>query len=344
MQINFTLVRSVVVLLSLVFHGASSAATTSEADDCLLNALKNAEKNTTVEQLRELCIERQEPIKKAGLISRRIAAKRQSEWDPYVITPHKMNYILPVSVTDGINLDAYNAFGQWAENLENIESKFQISLKVPLSQKSILIDGDGIYVGMTLQSWWQVYSQNISKPFRETNYQPEIFYLTPLEWSPFESNTGLALGFEHQSNGRSQLVSRSWNRLYLQLLMEKGNFAMALRPWWRLPEDEKVAQFNEDGTIQLPFLDEGDDNPDIADYMGHFELSMVYAWDDYEVSFKGRQNFTKHKGGGELGFTFPLWGKLRGYLQYNAGYGESLIDYNHSQQRIGIGFALTNAL
>ncbi|MFT5675578.1 MAG: phospholipase A1 [Paraglaciecola sp.] len=344
MHRNSTLLHNAVILFSLAFHGASAAAVNTEKDDCLLKALKSEDKNTTIQQLLELCVERQEPIRKAGLISKRIAAERQSEWDPYVITPHKMNYILPVSVTDGINSEAYDAFGEWAENLENIESKFQISLKVPLNHKSLLIDGDGLYVGITLQSWWQVYSQNISKPFRETNYQPEIFYLTPLEWSPLESNTGLAFGFEHQSNGRSQLLSRSWNRLYLQLLMEKGNFAMALRPWWRLPEDDKVAQFNEDGTIQLPFLDEGDDNPDIGDYMGHFELSMAYAWNDYEISFKGRQNFAKHKGGGELGFTFPLWGKLRGYLQYNAGYGESLIDYNHSQQRIGIGFALTNAL
>ncbi|MDG1752361.1 MAG: phospholipase A, partial [Thalassotalea sp.] len=57
-----------------------------------------------------------------------------------------------------------------------------------------------------------------------------------------------------------------------------------------------------------------------------------------------RHNFSHQKGGMELSFTFPLWGKLRGYAQYTAGYGESLIDYNHSQQRFGLGIALTNLL
>lgn len=347
MHRGFNLLRNFLVLLSLVFHGASSAKSNSETEACLLNALKSEQKNTTIEQLLDICAEEQAskatPDKAPGAISKRIAAERKTEFEPYVLTPHKMNYILPAIVSDGINKEAYETFGDWSENLEDIEAKFQISLKVPLNNKSIFVDGDGLYFGFTLRAWWQLYSDNISKPFRETNYQPEIFYLTPLTWSPLGSNTGLGFGFEHQSNGRSQLLSRSWNRVYMQLFLEKGNFAMALRPWWRIPEDEKVPEFAEDGT-QLPFSDEGDDNPDIADYMGHFELSMAYEWEDYEFSFVGRQNFTTHRGGAEMGLTFPLWGKLRGYLQYTTGYGESLIDYNHSQQRIGIGFALSDAL
>ena len=89
---------------------------------------------------------------------------------------------------------------------------------------------------------------------------------------------------------------------------------------------------------------EGDDNPDIGDYMGHFELSAIYKTADYEFSIQGRQNFSEHHGGVELGFTFPLWGRLRGYAQFTKGYGESLIDYNHDQQRFGLGIALTNVL
>jgi phospholipase A1 len=311
------------------------AAASDSLDGCLLEELKSAGEDVTVGQVRQQCKAKlNKEDKVAGAISRRISAERQTAFDPYVITPHKMNYFLPISVSDGINKQAYSTFGEWAENLEDTEAKFQISLKVPLNYKSMFIEGDGIYAAFTLQSWWQVYSDNISKPFRETNYQPEIFYLTPLDWHPAEGNTGLMFGFEHQSNGRTQLLSRSWNRLYLNFLFEKENFAISFKPWWRLSEDDK----------EFPLSSTGDDNPDIEDYMGHFELAMAYQWHDYEFSFKGRENFSKHNGGMELGVTFPLWGKLRGYLQYTSGYGESLIDYNHSQQRIGVGIALTNAL
>ena len=76
--------------------------------------------------------------------------------------------------------------------------------------------------------------------------------------------------------------------------------------------------------------------------MGHFELMGAYQWGSLEFSLKGRENFSTHKGSIELGMTFPLTGRLKGFLQYSNGYGESLIDYDHSQQRIGIGFALTD--
>ena len=71
---------------------------------------------------------------------------------------------------------------------------------------------------------------------------------------------------------------------------------------------------------------------------------MVYKWHDLEFSMSGRQNFSTSKGSSEFGFTFPLWGKLRGYATAFSGYGESMIDYNHSQTRFGLGIALSNVL
>jgi phospholipase A1 len=63
-----------------------------------------------------------------------------------------------------------------------------------------------------------------------------------------------------------------------------------------------------------------------------------------EFSAEGRHNFSSNKGSAEFGLTFPLWGKLRGYATAFTGYGESLIDYNYSQTRFGLGIALNNVL
>ena len=307
--------------------------------NCLIQTIKETDKNATLKTVEDYC--EKEIVKKhlgaeeLGAISERMVKERQSAFDPYVITPHKMNYILPISMTDGINKKAYEGFSNWDEHLTDIETKFQLSIKVPLTSGSILNNGDQIFFGFTLQSWWQLYTDEISRPFRETNYQPEFFYFTPISWHPFKTNTALKVGFEHQSNGRSMLLSRSWNRIYGELLFEKNNLAASFRTWYRIPEGSKATTID---TI-------GDDNPDINEYMGYFEVGLVYEWDNnYEASMRFRENFSQHHGAIELGFTFPLWGKLKGYAQYFNGYGDSLIDYNHKQQRLGIGFALTDIL
>jgi phospholipase A1 len=336
-----------ILYTSLAFSAAifSSYAKTT-VEECVMKKYATGNENLTLAEIRKLCPIPKEDIEEAilsgvytpyvnpGAISQRIMKERESEFNPYVITPHRKNYILPAISTNGINKNAYADFGGYEDNLKDIEAKFQVSLKVPLNHGNMLVDGDALYFGFTLQAWWQIYAENISKPFRETNYQPEIFYLAPLEWHPFGGNTGLILGIEHQSNGQTQNLSKSWNRVYANFLFEKDNFALAFRPWVRLSEDEK----------EYPLDPNGDDNPDIADYLGHHELTMVYKWESLEFSSSSRQNFSTHKGSLELGLTFPLWGKLRGYATAFTGYGDSLIDYNYSQTRFGIGVALNNIL
>lgn len=332
--LNLRVLTCFLLTLSLFFLPNTSFAN-SQYDDCILKSIKLSKNSVTVGEITELCKDALPPSgMKRGRIANRIISEKRTEFDPYVITPHKMNYILPVSYTTKINPTVYESFNSWSDHLSDIEAKFQLSIKVPLNTRKIFTRDDGLFFGFTLQSWWQVYSRNISKPFRETNYQPEIFYLSPLRYHPFDGNTGIIVGAEHQSNGRTQGLSRSWNRIYLNLLFEKGDFALSFQPWWRIPENDKKNQLDA----------KGDDNPDINDYMGHFQLASVYKWDDYELSVRGRQNFSTHRGGFEFGLTFPLWGKLRGYLQYTNGYGESLIDYNHDQQTLGLGIALTNVL
>ncbi|WP_245942604.1 phospholipase A [Candidatus Colwellia aromaticivorans] len=330
------------LMTSFIFVSLKVLASEEEMQACLIDKLNSENLDKTVRQLKQECSEslfdliNTKPNKVTDFFEQDLKTNNLAiepyVMTPYVMTPHRMNYILPVSYSNNVNKEAYDEVENWANNLEDIEIKYQLSFRVPLLTESIFTEGDGIAFGFTLQSWWQIYAQKISRPFRETNYQPEFFYYAPLSWQPLGGNTALLLGFEHQSNGHSLSLSRSWNRLYANIVFAKKNYAISFRPWWRIPQGNKVTTPTEPGN----------DNPDITDYMGRFELSMVYKWQGYNLLFKGRENFKEHNGYVELGVTFPIFDRLKGYIQYTNGYGESLIDYNHSQQTIGIGFSLTD--
>lgn len=332
------------VLLVIGLMSVSLKLIASEEDmlTCLIEKLKTGDLDKTVRKLKQECSESiLAPIDTQSNkitnffeqeLKQRNLALDPYGMTPYVMTPHRMNYFLPVSFSDNVNRDIYKTEEGWSKNLDNIEVKYQLSFRVPLLTTELFTEGDGIAFAFTLKSWWQLYERSISRPFRETNYQPEFFYYTPLNWQPLQGNTALLLGYAHQSNGHSLSLSRSWNRLYANFIFAKDNYAISFKPWWRIPEGNKVTSPTEPG----------DDNPDIIDYMGHFELSLVYKWQEYDLLFKGRENFKEQKGYVELGVTFPIYERLKGYIQYTNGYGESLIDYNHSQQTMGIGFSLTD--
>lgn len=268
-----------------------------------------------------------------GALTERVLEEQETAFNPYVLTAHKHNFILPISYSSSINEDAYTRDNViLREGLEAIEVKFQISLKTQLNENDIAFPDDSLSLGITLDAWWQLYSSDISSPFRETNYQPEVFYLVPLLWGPFGGNTALVAGLEHQSNGQVQGLSRSWNRVYGMLIYEKGGFVGSIRPWFRLPEDPK----------EDPDEANGDDNPDILDFMGHGELRGSWRDSTYEYAAMVRGNPATGKGAVRVGMTFPLFARFRGYVEFFNGYGDSLIDYNHFQRRLGLGVALTN--
>ena len=333
--------KTIPILLMNVFCTSFAWAETPSAYDlCLLDKIKQQQGGETIESVRSQCQlnvvsdpDEYQKVTNDSLIEQRVKSERETAFEPYVITAHRLNYLLPVTYSDSINKDAY-ADTDWGEGLRHAEAEFQISFKIPLNYSDLMFEGDGLYFGMTLKSFWQVYSQEISRPFRETNYRPEIFYVTPTGWTPFGGKTVFGFGIEHESNGQRQGLSRSWNRVYSQFYFAKDNFVVALQPWWRIPEDEKDS----------PMDPSGDDNPDIEDYMGHFELTSAYKWDKLEFSFLGRENFSTNKGFAEIGVSFPIWGKIRGYTKYSTGYGSSLIDYDQNQQRVGIGIAITELL
>jgi len=261
-------------------------------------------------------------------IDARLEMESKVEDNGFAILPHKPNYILPFSYNSRPNHAPWTGFGVGKTPVQNSEIKFQISVKVPLAH-NLFSDNDGVYVAYTQKSFWQAYNKTISSPFRDTNFNPEIFYRIALDESVAGMNIRLlSLGFEHESNGRAEPLSRSWNRIYGTIAAERGHLTMGAKLWYRIPESAS-----------------SDNNPDITNFLGHGELYAYYHSGEQTFGLMFRPGLSAgFTPGIQLDWSFPLTGKLKGYVQYYSGYGESLIDYNHYNNTIGIGVMLTNWL
>lgn len=245
----------------------------------------------------------------------------------FVIVPHRPTYLMPVTYVDDINLDPWLAFGVNDEQIDNWEAKYQISFKVPL-WLDIAGNKVSLWFGYTQLSLWQLYNAQASSPFRETNYEPEIMLAVDTDMKLFGmNNTVVVFGINHQSNGQPEPLSRSWNRLYVNFVLESKNLVMFIKPWYRLPEDA-----------------EDDDNPDIDEYLGYGEVSLFYKQAERITGVRLWNNFSSSDNHTtvQLDWNFPIGSGIKGYIQYFNGYGETLVDYDYRSKRIGFGIMLTD--
>lgn len=207
---------------------------------------------------------------------------------------------------------------------KRLETKMQVSFKSKIAEDLFKTRAD-VWFGYTQKSDWQIFNQGRkSAPFRNTDYEPEIFITQPVKADlPFGGKLRMVgAGFVHQSNGQSRPESRSWNRVYAMAGMEWGKLTVIPRVWMRA--------FDQKG--------DDDDNPDINKYMGYGDLKVQYRLNDKQNVYSVlRYNPKSGHGAVEAAYTFPIKGKLKGVVRGFHGYGESLIDYNHKQNGIGFG-------
>lgn len=206
-------------------------------------------------------------------------------------------------------------------SLNSFEAKFQISIKSKLWE-GIFNDYGDLWAGFTQTAYWQIYNKDISRAFRELNYEPELLLVFPVKLKLLGFDLRMiGGGINHQSNGRDLPLSRSWNRVIFNAAFERDGWQVIIRPWIRIP-------------------DKDDENPGITDDIGRCEFNIAYQFNNQIIYAIITQPFTSiNHGNIQLNYVFPVRNSLRLHAQFFTGYGETLIDYNHRQTTIGLGIS-----
>ena len=247
-----------------------------------------------------------------------------------------------VAIGDEVNQQPYSSSRGLAteQPYQKHEMRLQLSARTKIA--SGLLTGptssgkDSLWFGYTQQSYWQLFSPGLSRPFRSTDHEPEVIYVYPstlaLPWDWKLRYTGV--GLVHQSNGQSLPLSRSWNRVYLMAGFEKSDqWRVQARVWQRLHESNG-----------------SDDNPGISDYVGRGELTAGWNLDkDNTLGLTVRHALRKDgRGSVRLEWLKSLAGDgdrknaLRLHTQLFSGYGDSLVDYNVRRTVLSVGLSLVD--
>jgi phospholipase A1 len=211
------------------------------------------------------------------------------------------------------------------EEVKHNELEIQVSVKTKINE-GLGSDRVDLWLGYTQSMWMQIYQP--SGPMREIDYTPELMLVTRVDQELGPVNLRMVnFGLSHQSNGESNSLSRSWNRLYAQLGFEWDEVALLFRPWWRIPDS-----------------DASDDNEDITDFLGNGDLVMHWERSGFMAQMLVRNNldFDENHGAFELSCWTPsgIHERLKIFGRYFTGFGASISDYNHRSQTFTLGFAL----
>lgn len=224
----------------------------------------------------------------------------------------------------GLYKDNYFIFGPaigMKPTKYNTNVKFQISISQRLTKRTLPF-GSYLYLFYTQKCFWDVLRKSF--PMTDLNFNPGIGLTKPLFVKDrFIGKVSLIL--EHESNGKAEEDSRSWNRISFA-----GNI---------LIEPTMMVH----GKIWIPIVD-GENNRDLLDYYGLYQFGITYMTPTKR--FGGSIILTKRKGWNPFNFntvlelSYKLFNNENQYLfmQYYNGYGEGLLDYKtfKSQLRVGI--------
>lgn len=202
--------------------------------------------------------------------------------------------------------------------------KYQISIQQRVTRKPLLWDTQ-LILSYTQKSFWDIWDK--SSPFKDINFNPAAGLYKAI-YSKDEELKGLAiLTFEHQSNGRDSIQSRSWNNVDFSYVT-------------RLDENNLIR-----AELWVPFGYK-EDNPDLLDYVGLFRVKFFHDFipNKFSMEIKAQKGL-KWNGNGILRTRFyysPFSQSNNQYfmLEWYLGHAENLLNYHDFRNRIRIGYVI----
>ena len=239
--------------------------------------------------------------------------------DPTPVAPSALGFHEPMYFLIG-GKDPVSARFQFSFRYRIFDTQGVVAETLPVAS--------GVYFGFTQTSLWDLQSE--SKPFRDSSFRPSLFYRWGLDDPEKRGSLALSGGYEHESNGKEDMPSRSIDTLFARIeaqlrLDDSGTYLGIAPKFWT-------------------YLDR-EDNPDIARYRGHAELGLRLGRDDALLF----STLVRRGSAGKIGTQFDLSYPLRRsvfsgvgafvHLQAFKGYGETLLEYDENketQYRLGI--------
>lgn len=200
------------------------------------------------------------------------------------------------------------------------DAKFQVSIRHRLT-KTVLPFNTFLMLTYTQKCFWDIYAE--SAPFGDMNYNPGLLLGKPVIVDN-KLRGMVSFSFEHESNGRDTVDSRSWNYATLSgAYFFNANLSVQAKLWggWY-----------------------GDENHDLYKYRGFSLVALNYRTrnDKFWVSALINPRMKIARFNTQIELNLKLNSKLNQYLflQWYQGYGEGLYEYKKYTSMVRLGICI----
>ena len=202
----------------------------------------------------------------------------------------------------------------------NSDVKYQISIRQRLTKTVLPFNTYSLFI-YNQKAFWDIYEN--SSPFKDINYNPAIGF-GKLVFLKDKISGIVSLMFEHESNGRESIYSRSWN--YISI-----TGVYFFNPMLHLQ-----------AKVWITFVSK--DNADLIDYKGwgFFALNIQNRSRRIRVSLVLNPIKYKNNVNTTLDVSFKISKNANQYffIQFYNGYAEGLLNYSNHTSMIRVGVSI----